>query len=73
MHRLIKWNERKYEMQISFIELKSIESAFIWFLMKMKKNLLKEKTTTTFRYVYFVNEHIHYIVYDLYVWNVYND
>jgi hypothetical protein len=54
-------------MQISFIELKSIESAFIWFLMKMKKNLLKEKTTTTFRYVYFVNEHIHYIVYDLYV------
>jgi hypothetical protein len=39
----------EYEMQMSFIELKSIESAFILLLMMMmmKLNVLKEKTTRT--------------------------
>jgi hypothetical protein len=33
----LRWNEIEYEMQMSFIELKSIESAFVLLLMMMKR------------------------------------
>ena len=71
---MMKWNEIEYEMQMSFIELKSIESAFVscfllLYMMMMKKmmimkSVLKRKKLS--RYVWFVNENIYDSMFDMY-------